>query len=399
MNKPSENELVKFENEVRQWMAENAPDADFLLPESFMEVGTNQQFIFLQSWQNKVYEAGYLGMSWPKEYGGYGKHQAYQDVVTKVMSKEKVPFMVNTIGLNWAGPLILAIGTDEQKRRYIPGILSADDIWCQGFSEPDQGSDLGNSQCQAKKDGNEYVINGSKIWTSLGANAKYMILLARTSTSPKSKYEGLSFFLAPMENPAINPEPIKKLTGEFGFCQTFFDDARIPADSLMGNEGEGWKIAMLTLTFERSISGGQAGGTSSMPFNIRDVVDLATKSKRNGQPSLKDPLLRDEMVKFIIESRGSELMDARGTVKGLETDWPSAIAMSRKLRFSEFKKRASHFALKVQGSNGARYVAGDAVDQGMWQRSYLNSYSATIGGGTSEIQYNILGERVLGLPK
>lgn len=393
-------ELEEFQQEVSHWFKENKPDdPGFLLPETFMEVGEDRQFEFLRDWQNKVYEAGYLGMAWPKEYGGGGMDQAFQDIATREMSEQRVPFMVNTIGLNWAGPLILHMGREEDKKKYIKGILSAEDIWCQGFSEPDHGSDLGNTQCRAERDGDEYVINGSKIWTSLGSYAKYMILLARTSNEGPNKYAGLSYFLVPMQAPGIDPVPIKKLTGEYGFCQTFFDNARIPADCLMGKEGEGWNIAMVTLTFERGAAGGQAGGISAMDLNINDVIELARRAKRNGRPAIEDPFIRDRLVSLMIESRGNALMNTRARVSALASDWPTSIAMSGKLRGSEFKRRMCQFALSLQGANGARYVSDDAVDGGKWQRSYFNAFSGTIGGGTSEIQHNIVGERVLGLPK
>lgn len=393
-------ELEEFQHEVSNWFKENKPDdPGFLLPETFMEVGEDRQFEFLRDWQNKVYEAGYLGMAWPKEYGGGGLDQAFQDIATREMAVQRVPFMVNTIGLNWAGPLILHMGREEDKQRYIKGILSAEDIWCQGFSEPDHGSDLGSAQCRATRDGDEYIIDGSKIWTSLGTYAKYMILLARTSTGGPNKYAGLSYFLVPMHTPGIDPRPIRKITGEYGFCQTFFDNARIPADCLMGKEGEGWNIAMITLTFERGASGGQAGGISAMDLNINDVIELARRAKRNGKPAIDDPFIRDELVALMIESRGNELMGARTRIPALASDWPTSISMSGKLRTSEFKRRMCQFALSLQGANGARYVDDDAVDGGKWQRSYFNAFSSTIGGGTSQIQHNIVGERVLGLPK
>ncbi|MDA0789438.1 MAG: acyl-CoA dehydrogenase family protein [Proteobacteria bacterium] len=393
-------ELDEFSREVSAWFAENRPpEPGFLLPETFMEVGEDRQFEFLRDWQNKVYEAGYLGMAWPEEYGGRGMPQAFQDIATREMARQRVPFMLNTIGLNWAGPLILNMGTEQEKQKYIKGILSAEDIWCQGFSEPDHGSDLGSAQCRAVRDGDDYVINGSKIWTSLGSYARYMILLARTSTDGPNKYAGLSYFLAPMHSPGIDPKPIKKLTGEYGFCQTFFDNARIPADSLMGKEGEGWNIAMLTLTFERGATGGQAGGIAAMDLNINDVVELARRSVRGGRPALEDPLLRDELVSLMLEARNNALMSARARVPALATDWPTAIPMSGKLRNSELKRRMCQFALALQGANGARFVSAGAIDGGKWQRSYFNAFSGTIGGGTSQIQHNILGERVLGLPK
>ena len=400
MSNVTDQELREFRSEVSAWFDENAPrDPGFLLPETFMEVGTDQQFELLRDWQRQVYEAGYLGMAWPSEYGGGGQLQVFQDIATQEMAKARVPFMTNTIGLNWAGPLILKMGREEDKRRYIKNILSAEDICCQGFSEPDAGSDLGNSQCRAVKDGDDYIINGSKIWTSLGSYAKYMILLARTSTEAASKYAGLSYFLAPMDAPGIDPRPIKKLTGEYGFCQTYFDDARIPADCLMGQEGEGWNIAMVTLTFERGATGGQAGGIASMELSVNDVVELARRAKRNGRPAIEDPWVRDQLVNFLIESRGNQLMAERAKIPALATDWPTAISMSGKLRGSELKRRLCRLAVSLQGANAARFVSDQAIDGGKWQRSYFNAFSGTIGGGTSQIQKNIIGERVLGLPK
>jgi alkylation response protein AidB-like acyl-CoA dehydrogenase len=394
------NELDEFRHEAEAWFRENRPpDPGFLLPESFMEVGSDAQFEFLRNWQRKIYDAGYLGMAWPSEYGGHGRPQIYQDIVNAEMARQKVPFVPNTIGLNWAGPLILARGTEEAKKRYIKGILNAEDIWCQGFSEPDQGSDLANSQLAAKRDGDEYVLNGSKIWTSLGSYAKYMILLARTNPQ-KPRYDGLSFFLVPMNTPGIEPQPIKKLTGEYGFNQTFFTDARIPVDSLMGKEGEGWKMAMLTLTFERGVTGGQGGGVSRVALSLGDVVELARRSRRDGRPALEDPAIRDQIVRFMVEDQGDRLCAKRGEIAALCSERPTAIGLSAKLRVSEHRRRLLQFALSLQGANAVRFVGDDrAIDGGLWQRSYFNSFSSTIGGGTSQIQANIVGERVLGLPK
>ena len=393
-------ERDNFRRDVAAWFRENRPaEPGFLLPESFMEVGSDAQFEYLRAWQRKIYEAGYLGMAWPKEFGGGGEEQAYQDIVNAEMARQKVPFVPNTIGLNWAGPLILAIGTEADKQRYIKGILNADDIWCQGFSEPDQGSDLANCQTRAVRDGGDYVLNGSKIWTSLGSYAKYMILLARTNPQ-QPRYEGLSYFLVPMRTPGIELQPIKKLTGEYGFTQTFFRDARIPATCLMGKEGEGWKIAMLTLTFERGASGGQAGGVSRVALGMGDVIEMARSARRDGRPALEDPLVRDQLVRFMIEDQGDQLCHARAAIPALCSERPSAIPLSNKLRVSEHRRRLLQFALSLQGANAARWVGdANAVDGGKWQRAYFNAFSSTIGGGTSQIQANIIGERVLGLPK
>jgi alkylation response protein AidB-like acyl-CoA dehydrogenase len=397
-------ELDTFRREVAAWLQAHRPPApDFLLPESFMEVGSDAQFDYLRDWQRKVYDAGYLGMAWPKPYGGGGRPQVCQDIVNEEMARQKVPFVPNTIGLSWAGPLILAIGTEAQKQRYIRGILSGDDIWCQGFSEPDQGSDLASCQTRATRvqdgDGDHYVINGAKIWTSLGSYAKYMILLARTDPASR-RYAGLSYFLVPMQAPGISTRPIRKLTGEYGFTQTFFDDARVPADGLMGREGEGWQIAMKTLTFERGAAGGQAGGLSRMSFGVEDVAELARRTSRDGRPAIDDPQVREQLVRFVVEAQGDRLCNARARLPALCSERPDAIALSNKLRVTEHARRLFQFAVSLQGANAARWV-GDAhaVDGGQWQRSYFNSFSATIGGGPSQIQANIVGERVLGLPK
>ena len=393
-------ELAAFRTEVANWLQANRPPVpDFLLPESFMEVGTQAQFDYLRDWQRKVYQAGYLGMAWPAAYGGGGRPQALQDIVDAEMARQKMPFVPNTIGLNWAGPLILAIGSEAQKQRYIRGMLSGDDIWCQGFSEPDNGSDLAHCQTRAMRDGDEYVLNGAKIWTSLGQYAKYMILLARTD--PQSRRQnGLSYFLIPMAAPGIRTQPIRKLTGEYGFTQTYFDNARVPADGLMGQEGQGWQIAMQTLTFERGAAGGQAGGLARMSVGIEDVIALARRSRRNGRPALADAQVRDQLMRLLIEAQGDRLCSARAKVAALCSERPAAIPLSNKLRLTEHARRMFQFSLTLQGANAARWV-GDphAVDGGLWQRSYFNAFSATIGGGPSQIQANIVGERVLGLHK
>ncbi|MFT5579197.1 MAG: alkylation response protein AidB-like acyl-CoA dehydrogenase [Paraglaciecola psychrophila] len=393
--------IEAFSKEVHQWVSENKPARPpFLMPQSFMEVGTEEQFQYLKAWQMKVYEAGYLGMSWPKEYGGHSMPQVYQDIVTRELVAQDTPFMVNTLGLNWAGPLILFMGSEAQKKAYIQKILSTEEIWCQGFSEPDHGSDLGNAQLKAVRDGDEFVLNGSKIWTTLGTQASRMILLARTQSHSDNKYKGLTFFLAPMNVEGIEPRPIQKLTNEYGFCQTFFNDARIPADCIIGEEGEGWLVAMKTLMFERGAEGGQAGGHTAMKTVVEEVVDVAKRSYRDGELSTKDPLVRDELVKLIMYSQSMRLNAVRDGIPGLVSERPSSIAMASKMLVTEFNKKMGEVGTSVQGSNSLYFVDDDnAVDGGRWQQAYFQGFSGTIGGGTTQIQKNIIGERVLGLPK
>jgi alkylation response protein AidB-like acyl-CoA dehydrogenase len=399
--KDNAEELQQFRAEVSAWMKANKPaDPGFLLPQTFMEVGTEEQLDFLIRWQRKVYDAGYLGMSWPKEYGGRGLPQKYQKIADEEMSRYRVPIMFNVIGLCWAGPLILKKGTDEEKQKYLKRILTAEDIWCQGFSEPDHGSDLGNAQTTAIRDGDAYIINGAKIWTTFGNYAKYMILLARTNPEAQRKYAGLSFFLSPMDVPGIKAVPIRKITGEYGFTETFFDNARIPAGCLMGEEGEGWLIAMQTLQFERAAEGGQATQYSFERVIMDDLLHTVKALTQDGRPLLEDPIVRDNLVKFLIEEKALRLSAVRAEIPALCSDYPLSLALSGKLRSTEFQRRMRQYAVSLQGAKGGLYVGdADAIEGGLWQRSYFNSYSSTIGGGTSQIQANIIGEHVLGLPK
>jgi alkylation response protein AidB-like acyl-CoA dehydrogenase len=401
MSTPSPEELSRFEKQCDAWFAENTVrDPGFMLPLTFMEVSTDQQFDFLRNWQRKVYEAGYFGMSWPTEYGGYGMHPEYQRIATRIMKSHDAPIMINAIANGWTGPLLLDIGREEDKSRFIKPMLSAEEIWCQGFSEPEHGSDLGSAQTKAVRDGDEYVINGSKIWTSLGDRADYMILLARTSNDGPSKYAGLSFFLAPMKIPGVETRRLKKLTGEYGFTQCFFTDARIPASGLVGEEGQGWMVAMKTLEYERGAKVNPVGGYFVKEMDVMGVVDMARSAKRGGKPVLDDPVMRDRLVDYMIEIQALNLNNQRRRMAPLTSDRPMGLALMNKLARTELVRELTEFSLQFQGTRAGYYVGDEnAVDDGYWHRSYLNSFSATIGGGTSQIQKNIIGEHVLGLPK
>jgi alkylation response protein AidB-like acyl-CoA dehydrogenase len=394
-------EIAAFRREVRAWVTANKPPSPrFKLPQSFLEVESDQQFAYLRDWQRKVYDAGYLGYDVPEEYGGRGVVPEKYRVVAQELGLARAPFFVNFIGLYWAGPTILRHGTEEQKKRCLGPLLRGDEIWCQGFSEPEYGSDLAGLQARAVKADAGYRVTGHKVWTTLAHVSKWMILLARTDPTAQ-KYAGLSFFLFPMDAPGVTVQPLVKMTGEGGFNQVLFDDAPIPQTSLLGQEGQGWDIAMTTLLFERGASEGSGRERATVFLQgLKRVVAMATRARRGGGSAASDPVLRDRLAQLYIEAQAMGLGAYRSGVPGLNAERPFALRFSSKLVASEWNQKLTELACEMLGPDAA-YWLGDphAADTAEWPRAFLSSFGMTIGGGTSEIQRNILGERILNLPK
>ncbi len=406
MSRPEEatesKENAEFRREVRAWIAAHRPaDPGFKLPQSFLEVESDRQFEFLRDWQRKVYEAGYLGLDWPSEYGGHSDPHKRQRIVSQELNRAGAPFMVNVIGLQWAGPTILAYGTEAQKRRLLKPILSGEEIWCQGFSEPGAGSDLASLQTSATPKGDGWVVTGHKVWTTLAHVAKWMILLARTD-SAAHKYAGISYFLFPMDAPGVTVQPLVKMTGEGGFNQVIFDQAPMPKEAQLGELGQGWQIAMTTLTFERGAAEGSGGGSMTPTGeSVRAIASLARRMRRDGRPAADDPVLRDRIAQTWIDEEALRLTGQRARIPGLNMDdRPLATRLMNKLVYSELGQRMSELACEVLGPDAGLWLGdASAPDKAEWPRMYMNSFGMTVGGGTSEIQRNIIGERVLGLPK
>ncbi len=397
----SERTVDDFRAEVKAWIAENKPPKpDFKLPQSFLEVESDQQFHFLRDWQHKVYGAGYVGFDVPVEYGGQGVDRTKQAIVTQELMRAQTPFLVNVIGLQWAGPTIMSYGTEDQKKKYLKGILSGEEIWCQGFSEPEFGSDLAGLQTRAVETDDGWKVTGHKVWTTLGRVAKHMILLARTNPDVH-KYEGMSYFLFPMESPGVTVEPLVKMTGEGGFNQVIFDEAPMPRDCLLGELGQGWKVAMTTLMFERGAadSSNRERAQQDLLF-LQRLVDLAKERTRDSQRVADDPIFRDKIAQLWIDVEALRLGAMRAKISGLNSDHPMALPFSHKLVYSEWMQRVGELATQMLGADAMLWLGDpNAPDKAEWPRAHMNSYGFTIGGGTSEIQRNILGERVLGLPK
>jgi len=386
--------------EVRDWIRQNHPgDPGWKLPQSALEVADDRQFHWLQDWQRRLYDAGYVGAEWPSEFGGGGKPRGAQRVIDQELARGRAPFLLNLVGLSWAGPVILRYGSESQKRRLIRPLLRCDEIWCQGFSEPGAGSDLASLRTRALREGSDWTIEGHKVWTTLGRYADWCILLARTDDTG-AKHAGISYFLAPMKLPGVEVQPLVKMTGEGGFNQVIWSRARIPGDSLLGREGQGWEIAMATLQFERGAAEGSAGGQGGGAEQVAALARLARGLVRDGGPALSDPVVRDRLTQFWVEETALRANAARARVPALVADRPEALPLMSKLASSEHGQALSDFACELLGADAGLWIGDPHVPANAeWQRSYLNSFAMTIAGGTSEILRNILGERVLGLPK
>jgi alkylation response protein AidB-like acyl-CoA dehydrogenase len=390
-------EFEDYRREVRSWLASSVPaQPDFALPQNALMVTSEEQVEWLRAWQRQLYEAGLVGTEWPAEFGGGGRAPGHQAIVDQEMTRAAAPFLVNNVALAWAGPIILNYGTDAQRTRYLKKLLSCEEIWCQGFSEPGAGSDLASLQTRAVRDGEEYVLDGHKVWTSLGQFADHMILLARTDPDVP-KHAGISYFLSPMRVPGVEVRPLVKITGEGGFNQVLFDGARIPADTRVGAEGEGWTLAIATLNFERGASAGSAGSSDMGGGGFDELLALVRK---RGPEVCEDPVVRDRIAQLATRLAAMRCSRQRSRVPGLVLDRPMALPLMGKLVMSEVAQEMADFACEIDGYAGTLWRGDPAAhEDALWQRSYLNSFALTIAGGTSEIVRNIVGEKVLGLPK
>lgn len=391
-------EQLEFQAGARAWLSENAPPPPSeRIPITPIEVMTTGMRDYLQGWQRRCYEAGLIGSDVPAEYGGGGR-EGCQRIANQEMSRAGTPFPINVVGLNMAVPTILVHGNEEQKRRFIPGALSGDELWCQGFSEPGAGSDMANQQTFAERRGDEWIVNGHKVWTSLGHFAKWMILLARTSRD--HKYDGLTYFLCPIEgHPGVTVRPLIKMTGESGFNEVLFEDAAIPDSLRLDAVGKGWTVAMTTLTYERGAAESAGGGGGDAVHPVQQLIDLARESERNGVRAASDPLTRDRIVEHAIVSEGIRQNARRARVPAL-IDHPMRLPLQMKVTSSEFAQENARLGVDISGARSTLYKLDRAAPSaGHWPLAYMNSYGYTIAAGSNEIQRNILGERVLGLAK
>jgi alkylation response protein AidB-like acyl-CoA dehydrogenase len=384
-----------FRQRVRSWLEANIPDdwTKFGLS----EVPRPEAYAFLRKWQATLYDAGFIGVTWPKEYGGQGLTFVEEMILHQEMALQKSPPMLNVLGVGMAGPTIIAYGTEDQKRRYPAKILSCEEIWCQGYSEPNAGSDLASLQTRAVKDGEHWVINGQKVWTSLAHIADWMMLLARTDPDAP-KHKGITYFLVDMKTPGVTVKPLKQLTGDAEFNEVFFDNVRVHDSRVLGGVNNGWAVGLTTLMYERLALG--FGLQVRLRISVDQLVDMARRMEKNGRSLTKDPVMRQKLAQLWIDTESLKYTGARAVTKLLKGELPGPEASAGKMMWVETHQRLQELAMEIQGpySQLARGAAA-AIDGGVWQYSFLRSRANSIEGGTTEIQKNIIGERVLGLPK
>jgi alkylation response protein AidB-like acyl-CoA dehydrogenase len=387
-------EDVAFRKSVRAWLEQNLPRNPIRTLEE------------RRVWHRKLSEAGYLGMGWPKAYGGGDARPMEQAIVADELARASAPAPTNALGLGIVGPTIVVHGTDAQKKRYLKKILTAEELWCQLYSEPNAGSDLAALRTSAEDKGDHFIVNGQKTWTSAGSIADWGLLLARTDPAV-AKHKGITCFLINMRQPGVEVRPLKQITGSSEFSEVFMTSARVEKTDQIGRLGEGWAIAQTTLGYER---GGRAlARITSYASQYGRLVEAARRLKRHGRPLIDDPVTRQKLGRIWAELEVERYGALRMLTLLERGEHPGAGGSLTKLSYSEFEKRFIELAMEILGPYGQltegapeefRLEIDTAVgEQGTWAYAFLWSRAGTIYAGSSEIQKNVIGERILGLPK
>jgi alkylation response protein AidB-like acyl-CoA dehydrogenase len=365
-----------FQDELREWLGANHPGKE---PD-----GDEAGFEFRRAWQRTLADAGWAGISWPEEYGGRGATLIEQAIFNEEVVRAKAPQVANVLGLVMGGPVVIAHGTEEQKQRYLKPILTAEEIWCQGFSEPESGSDLASLKTKAVKDNGEWVVTGQKVWTTFAHEAKWCMLVARTDFDVP-KHKGLTYFLMDMEQDAVQVRPLRQITGESEFNELFIEEARIPDENVVGGVGNGWMVALTTLMHERA---GLAFGLQvQLKIALGQLMELARERGLD-----RDPVTRQRIAQLYIESEAIRLNASRGLTQIMKTGIPGPEGSLTKWQWSDSNQALTELAMDVLGPE-APIIDGD------WTYRFLRARANSIEGGTTEILRNIIAERVLGLPR
>jgi alkylation response protein AidB-like acyl-CoA dehydrogenase len=379
-------EEAAFRSELRAWIASN-------LPEGWRErkpSGGRMDEAVARDWSRSLYDAGYAGLTWPQEYGGQGASYTHQAILLEESARAETPEHIGVIGLGMAGPTIIAHGTEAQKSKYLAPILSGEEVWCQGFSEPGSGSDLASLKTRAEDAGDHYVVNGQKVWSSFAHIADHCILVVRTDPTA-AKHKGITYLLVDMHSEGVEVRPLVQLTGDPEFNEIFFNDVKVPKSAVVGEANAGWGVAMTTLLHERGTLGFAL--TARLEVLVAKLIALAEETSAS-----QDPMFRDRIAQQWIELQALKFTNYRSLTTLMKTGVPGPEGSIAKLHWSESNQRLGKLALEILG-NRAQIDDADGDWSGFWQYQQLRSRGNTIEAGTSEILRNIVAERVLGLPR
>ncbi len=382
----------EFRERVREWVQKNLPEE---WKDSIPRTQEEREIINRQ-WDKKLYEGGWAAIAWPKEYGGMGATLIQQLIFNEEMAMADAPEGLMH-GKGMLGPTLFKFGTEEQKKKHLPPILRGDVVWCQGFSEPNAGSDLAALQTRAVIDGDHLVINGQKVWSTWGYLADWCFALVRTeNTVPK--HRGITYVMIDLKTPGVTVRPLDQITGVHDFCEIFFEDVRVPLENVVGEINRGWYVAMTTLTHERSTA--YLGHPIRFRNQLERLADLARNTKRNGRPMSEDPVIRQKLARSFIEVESFKHIVYRTISSRVRGEEPGAEASMAKLYYSEMLQRMTELAMEIEGPY-SQLVRNSkwALVEGDWQYQFLYARAATIAAGTSEVQRNILAEHILGLPR
>jgi alkylation response protein AidB-like acyl-CoA dehydrogenase len=390
-------EQEAFRSHVRAWLKSNMPREWTAKVMASADVPRPEAYDFLRGWQRKLYDAGFIGLTWPKEYGGRGLTFMEELILHEEMAVAKAPPILNILGVGMGGPTIIAYGTEAQKKRYPAKILSCEEIWCQGYSEPNAGSDLAGLQTRAVKDGEHWVINGQKVWTSLAHISDWMMLLARTDPDVP-RHKGITYFLLDMHAPGVTVKPLRQITGDPEFNEVFFDNVRVHESQVLGGVNNGWQVGLTTLMYERLALG--FGLQVRLRIALDGLVELARRMEKHGRALAKDPIMRQKIAQLWIDTECLKYTGARAITKLLRGEIPGPEASTGKMIWVDTHQKLQELAMEIEGPYSQLMRGSDwAVEGAMWQYTFLRSRANSIEGGTTEVQRNIIGERLLGLPK
>ena len=383
-----------FRKKLRNWLKTNLPKKDKSV--RALPPHHPRRIQRAKAWQRTLYDAGYVALGWPKEYGGRGDDAVmHQTILNEELVLARAPSLIGASGLTMLGPTLLQVGSEEQKHRFLPPLLTADEIWCQGYSEPGAGSDLASLRTRAKLVGDEFVVNGQKVWTSGAQYADWMFCLVRTDPDAP-KHRGISYILIDMTTPGITVRPLVQMTGDAGFNEVFFENVRVPRANLVGERDQGWLVANATLFHERNM----LGSTTRTQRMLHDLIRLACSHRRYGRPASEDPVIRHKLAALTERVEAMKYHSYRQLTNATKGRKPGVEVMVNKLVGTELNHDLCALALEIMNSyaplnRGSAHV----IDDGVWPYEFMFTLGLMIGGGTSQVQKNIISERGLGMPK